>query len=250
MITFNGIRVYTAAPYTNGEFGTDGNLHVAMKAWHDLTDLGYVAYCPHINFLLGTLQPRVYQDWLDHDKEWMHLCHVMLRLPGESAGADVEEREFQGPIFYSIAELDRWKKGLTEEELTEFLDGGPAVDMQNDVAEFHDLMNVEDPEVPTPMDEETTALRISLVREETAELIAALAGGDLATIGQEAVDLVYVVIGTLVSAGLDMAPIWSMVHEANMAKEPGPRAGKARKPDGWTPPDVESEVGRQIGSAT
>lgn len=246
MIIFNGIRVYTAAPYTKGEFGTDGNLHVAMKAWHELTDLGYVAYCPHINFLLGTLRPRVYQEWLDHDKEWMHLCHVMVRLPGESRGADAEEREFQGPIFRSIEELETWKQGMTEKELADFV-SPPAVDMQNDVAEFHHLMGAEDPEVPAQMDEETTALRISLVREETAELIAALAGGDLATIGQEAVDLVYVVIGTLVSAGLDMAPIWSMVHEANMAKEPDPRAGKARKPDGWTPPDVASEVVRQIG---
>lgn len=244
MITFNGIRVYIAAPYTKGEFGTDGNLHFAMKAWHELTDLGYIAYCPHINFLLGTLQPRIYQDWLDHDKEWMRLCHVMVRLPGYSKGADSEEAEFHGPVFYSVEEMHAWIQGLTDEERADLIAG--EADIQDDVAAFHRLIGQGAPAHPEPLDEEVAALRMSLVREETAELIMALAGGDLAQIGQEAVDLIYVVVGTLVAAGLDMGPIWSMVHKANMAKIPS--EGKARKPEGWVPPDVAGEVARQCAS--
>lgn len=249
IIEFNGIRVYVAAAYSvgTGDFGVDGNVHLAMKAWHDLTDLGYVAYCPHINLLLGLLEPRRYQVWLDFDKHWMKLCHVMLRLThGVSKGADDEEAEFSGPIFYSIEELEEWRKsgGFHGETVK------PTFDPQLDVVNFHQMIGQPAPDNPDNLDEETVALRMRLIREETSELLCALATGNLPQVGQECVDLLYVVIGTMVSAGLDLPPLWRMVHEANMAKEPDERGGKAVKPEGWIPPDFAREITRQEGTLT
>jgi hypothetical protein len=34
--------------------------------------------------------PRPYQDWLNLDFEWLKVCDCVLRLEGESKGADQE----------------------------------------------------------------------------------------------------------------------------------------------------------------
>lgn len=49
-----------------------------------------------------------HQDWLDMDFAWVEVCHAVLRLPGESKGADMET-EFATsrgiPVFHSIDDL-------------------------------------------------------------------------------------------------------------------------------------------------
>lgn len=229
---FNGIRVYISGAFTKN---TEQNVNRAMKIWHKLTDLGYVAYCPHLNLLLGLQRTRPYRDWLDYDKQWLPLCHVILRFDGdESPGAEEEEAAFNGPVFHSIKELEAWRKA-----------GGygahvsQPLDLQCDVTAFHHLIEQDAPLLPSFLDEETTSLRMSLVREETAELIIALAGGNLEQIGLEAIDLIYVVVGTLVAAGLDLESIWAKVHAANMTKKSGSDRGKAEKPEGWQAPTLE-----------
>ena len=230
---FNGIRVYVSGAFTKN---TEKNVNRAMRLWHALTDLGYVAYCPHLNLLLGLQRTRPYRDWLDYDKEWLQLCHVMLRFDGdESPGAEEEEAAFHGPVFHSIEELEAWRKagGHGDVHIAQPLD------LQRDVTEFHHLIEQDAPLLPSFLDEETTSLRMSLVREETAELIIALAGGNLEQIGLEAVDLIYVVVGTLVAAGLDLESIWNKVQEANMAKKASSDGRKAEKPEGWARPKLD-----------
>jgi predicted HAD superfamily Cof-like phosphohydrolase len=53
-------------------------------------------------------------------------------------------------------------------------------------------------------------------------------------------DLLYVTYGAASAMGVDLAPFFKLVHEANMAKLSGPvRAdGKRLKPEGWAPPDI------------
>lgn len=52
-------------------------------------------------------------------------------------------------------------------------------------------------------------------------------------------DTIYVVLGGVVTAGIDLERHWNAVHRANMQKMLGPiRAdGKQLKPEGWEPPD-------------
>jgi predicted HAD superfamily Cof-like phosphohydrolase len=100
---------------------------------------------------------------------------------------------------------------------------------------------------PTLPDREVVALRQRLIDEEFKELYTALESRDLPEIARESVDLVYVVLGTMRSCGLDFAPFWNQIHEANMLKMPNPeRNGKTLKPPGWVKPDpadlIEGEV--------
>lgn len=53
-------------------------------------------------------------------------------------------------------------------------------------------------------------------------------------------DIDYTVEGARVAWGIDGYPIWREVHRSNMAKLGGPVVdGKLKKPEGWTPPDIE-----------
>ena len=54
-------------------------------------------------------------------------------------------------------------------------------------------------------------------------------------------DLIYVITGTAVAAGVDLDPHFHEVHRANMMKLQGPKRedGKQLKPEGWQPPDHE-----------
>ena len=55
-------------------------------------------------------------------------------------------------------------------------------------------------------------------------------------------DLIYVVAGSAVAAGVDLSDHFDEVHRANMQKLDGPKRadGKQLKPEGWTKPDHQS----------
>jgi hypothetical protein len=102
----NGIRVYVAGPYTKPDPVI--NTKAAVEAGDHLLRLGYVPFIPHLTLMWHMLRPHEYQDWLDYDNEWVKLCNAVLRLPGESSGADGEEelaRALEIPVFYSIEDL-------------------------------------------------------------------------------------------------------------------------------------------------
>lgn len=100
-------RVYIAGPITLGD--QFRNCGKAMEAFHVLRDKGFAPFCPHTSGLLQMIQERTWEDWLDYDEEWIKVCHAVLRLPGESRGADREcafAEEIGIPIFHSIEALE------------------------------------------------------------------------------------------------------------------------------------------------
>ena len=52
------------------------------------------------------------------------------------------------------------------------------------------------------------------------------------------VDVMYVLVGPAICAGVDLRPVWDAIHEANMQKVPAGDGGKPKKPRGWVPPDI------------
>ncbi len=56
---------------------------------------------------------RPYQQWLEYDKEWLKLCHYVLRLPGESGGAD-------GEVIYATALGIETFEGTPEEFVNKY----------------------------------------------------------------------------------------------------------------------------------
>jgi predicted HAD superfamily Cof-like phosphohydrolase len=108
---------------------------------------------------------------------------------------------------------------------------------QDDVTNFHDAFAVV---VGTTPGIRSADLRVKLIYEEVEETLFAISRGDLPSTVDGIVDAIYVLIGTAVTFGVDLAPIWDAVHTANMAKVGGAIRddGKVLKPDGWTAPDV------------
>ena len=99
-------RIYIAGPYTQGDVAV--NVRSAYEAASRLADLGFAPFIPHATHFWHMLFPRPYEFWLELDSQFMPCCAAVLRLPGESSGADKEVRlaETLGiPVFTSIEAL-------------------------------------------------------------------------------------------------------------------------------------------------
>ncbi|NPA92762.1 MAG: hypothetical protein GXO56_03680 [Chloroflexi bacterium] len=112
---------------------------------------------------------------------------------------------------------------------------------------FHRAMHVYYAEQPTAaLPEDVAAVRLALLEEELEEYREALAAGDLVEIADALTDLLYVLLGTFISHGLqDVAEdLFAEVHRSNMTKL-GPDGkviyredGKVLKPPTFEPPDL------------
>lgn len=120
-------------------------------------------------------------------------------------------------------------------------------DWFQDVHDFHKVMGLKIGDKPSVLDYETHTLRESLIREEFYEVMQALSEKNTCQTAKEIVDLIYVLIGTAVSCGIDLRPVWDEVQKSNMAKLGGRKRpdGKIMKPEGWQPPDIEKIIEEQ-----
>ena len=82
------MRVYVAGPYTLGDVVL--NVRAAVLAGDRLLAAGHTPYVPHLTMFWHMLAPRPVEDWYDLDLQWLEVCDVLVRLPGESKGADKE----------------------------------------------------------------------------------------------------------------------------------------------------------------
>lgn len=99
-------RVYIASPYTLGDVAV--NVRRQMECADALIDLGFAPFVPLYSHFQHMYSPKNWDVWLEQDLEWVKVCNVLLRLSGESAGADIEvktAKENNIPVVYSIEEL-------------------------------------------------------------------------------------------------------------------------------------------------
>ena len=80
--------VYIAGPYTNEDPVI--NTRKTIDAWKTLTDAGYAAIVPHLSLLLHLVYPHESDFWYEQDLQILERCDILLRLPGDSWGADRE----------------------------------------------------------------------------------------------------------------------------------------------------------------
>lgn len=118
---------------------------------------------------------------------------------------------------------------------------------QEDVRKFHVACRHYQGLEPTVPPKEVKTLRFVLIKEEAEETLKAILADDLVGIADGIADTIVVLLGTAVSYGIEMQPIWDEVHKTNMAKEGGVKRedGKSLKPEGWKPPDVKSLLIKQ-----
>src|SRR4051812_29216914 len=103
-------RVYVAGPYSQGD--PLANTHAAMDAGSHLLDLGFAPFVPHLSHYLHERGPKDYEAWMALDFAWVVAAQALLRLPGESSGADREVAlagKFGIPVFHDVADLVAWE---------------------------------------------------------------------------------------------------------------------------------------------
>lgn len=87
-------------------------------------------------------------------------------------------------------------------------------------------------------------LRLKMLQEEMGEIMDAVEDNDQEEFVDGLIDLIYFAAGTLTLFQCDPEAAWDNVHNANMQKEKGIKAGRpnplglpdALKPEGWAPP--------------
>lgn len=134
-------KIYIAGPISKGSL--EHNINQATESFIELAKLGYAPFCPHwsvyskrcvqlntteiwswdVNAVVcyGQVQPNeiTYEEWMRIDFNWIEVSDAVLRLEGESEGADREVRfaiEKGIPVFYSIGELNQAMNPLPTDE--------------------------------------------------------------------------------------------------------------------------------------
>jgi hypothetical protein len=121
-------RIYIAGPISKGNLAD--NVNQATDAFVKLAKAGLAPFCPHWSVYSKSCIPANYKgegticygtvngndemshaDWIGVDLPWVEVAHMVLRLPGESTGADAEvehAKQNNIPVFTDIDSLIYW----------------------------------------------------------------------------------------------------------------------------------------------
>lgn len=121
-------RVYIAGPISRGDLAV--NINRATDAFVRLAQAGVAPLCPHWSVYakpVTTFQGVVcceatvaghpdlsHADWMGVDLPWVEVADAVLRLPGESAGAEMETAHARAhgiPVFDSVEAVVAWAGG-------------------------------------------------------------------------------------------------------------------------------------------
>lgn len=100
------MRIYIAAPYTKGDVAK--NVRRAIEAAEAVVRKGHTPYIPHLSHFWHLVAPHPVDFWYAYDLEWLAVCDAVLRLDGESVGADreIEVAEYLGlPVYRALEEI-------------------------------------------------------------------------------------------------------------------------------------------------
>jgi len=94
--------IYISSPYTVGDIAE--NVAVQINAAHIIMDWGHAPLAPLLTHFLHMHRQRPYEDWMKVDLEALvPKSDIILRLPGESKGADREVKKAEElgiPVVY------------------------------------------------------------------------------------------------------------------------------------------------------
>jgi len=107
----NKIKVYIASPYTIGDQAL--NVRAQMDCFDQLCKYGLTPFSPLWSHFQHMIHPLSYDEWLAWDFVWLESCDCVLRLDGESKGADMEiehAKLHNIPVFFGLwALLNHYK---------------------------------------------------------------------------------------------------------------------------------------------
>ena len=111
------MKVYIAGPYTNGDPVL--NIQRVIRAAELVRHYGHLPFVPHLSHLWHLCSPHDYEYWMEMCLEWVAECDCLIRLPGESEGAD---REYLRAKALGIPTY--WRKDM-DLTLTEWVNDAP-----------------------------------------------------------------------------------------------------------------------------
>ena len=100
--------VYVSGPYTGGD--TAINVVNAIDAGFELREMGHVPIVPHLSHFMHMRRKKPYRFWMEFDLDLLARCDAIIRLPGESPGADEEVAAAEAagkPVYYSLEAIPR-----------------------------------------------------------------------------------------------------------------------------------------------
>ena len=103
------MRVYVASPYTLGD--RSENVRKALAVATQLLDAGHEPFCPLLSHFWDLMYPRPWHRWMEVDLAWLKVAEALVRIPGESVGADreVAVANRRGiPTFFSVEAFLEW----------------------------------------------------------------------------------------------------------------------------------------------
>lgn len=111
-------RVYIAGPLSAGDQFL--NVRAALDAARDVRAAGHLPFVPHLSAFAHLVHAQPYAVWIDEDLAWLECCDALLRLEGESPGADAEvarARELGMPVYHSVDQMARELEGRRPERV-------------------------------------------------------------------------------------------------------------------------------------
>lgn len=96
--------IYIAGPLSSDPLVGTRN---AILAAAQLRSVGLGFVVPHLACLFQIVSPQPYESWMDLDLELILRCDALLRIPGESPGADreVQHARMRGiPVYRDIGQ--------------------------------------------------------------------------------------------------------------------------------------------------
>ena len=108
------LRIYIAGPISNGHAANARdiykNVREAEKYYEALIQNGWTPICPHLSYhaWLGFANDVHWDRWIELDLDLIDSCAAVLRIPGESKGAEVEvvyAKEHDIPIIKVLGPL-------------------------------------------------------------------------------------------------------------------------------------------------
>jgi len=114
-------RVYIAGPVTKGIYVE--NMRQAIEAADVISERGHFPFTPHLFDLWALMSPvKKNQTFMfEQVSHWLQFCDIIVRLPGESSGADREVSMAYDkgiPVYYGVQEFKEsphWAEGIPEE---------------------------------------------------------------------------------------------------------------------------------------
>jgi len=106
------MHVYISGPYTKPD--PVQNTRRAIIVADRVRDAGAAPFLPHLFMAWHLVSPAAYEEWMDLCLAWVPKCDAMLRMFGESEGADREvelARSLGIPVFESLDALLKWMRG-------------------------------------------------------------------------------------------------------------------------------------------